>query len=140
MSVYVIRKEAYWIALHPDHCRADPESKIFVSELSHESFIATDREVGAAYYDTMLKICMNNGFSPSIVQTVDEIQTMLSLVSLGMGIAFIHESAKNLRNDIIYKPLHDTDQYAYQISLVWRKRESSPIIKGFLKEVRHLYL
>jgi DNA-binding transcriptional LysR family regulator len=139
LCVYVIKKEPYWVALPPVHRLAVSDSKIFVSNLSQEPFIATNREVGATYYDTMVKVCIDAGFSPSIVQTVNEMQTMLSLVSSGIGIALIHESAKNLRNDIVYKPLHGTNQYAYQMSLVWRKGDTSPIIKGFLEVIRHLF-
>ncbi len=53
--------------------------------------MATNREAGPAYYDNMVKVCMDAGFSPSIVQTANEMVPILSLVSCGMGIALINE-------------------------------------------------
>lgn len=38
-----------------------------------------------------------------------------------MGIELIHESAKNLWDDIVYKPLRGINHYAYQLSFAWRK-------------------
>lgn len=65
-------------------------------------------------------------------------QTILALVSSGLGIALINESAKYMRNDIVYKPLFGTNQQAYQMSFAWKKGNNLPIVNNFLKVIKQL--
>lgn len=133
-----IKEDPFLVALPIDHPLSSMK-EIFITDLAKENFVATNREAGPAYYDNMVKVCMDAGFSPSIVQTANEMVPILSLVSCGMGIALINESAKHLRNDILYKPLRGTNQCAYQISLAWKKDNSSSVMKNFLEVVLDLY-
>ncbi|HET7616484.1 MAG TPA: LysR family transcriptional regulator [Bacillales bacterium] len=132
LSVRVIKKEPFLVALPESH-RLAAKTSLHVAELAREPFIATVRDKGQQYYDAMVKVCMDAGFSPSIVQEANEIQTVLSLVSSEIGIALIHESARYLRNDIMYKPLSGIKQHAYEMSFVWKKGEASPVVKEFLE-------
>jgi len=84
-------------------------------------------------------MCMDAGFSPQVCQTANEMQTILSLVSCGIGIAPIHESAKYLRSDLIYKELLGTNYHAYQPSFVWKKDNILPATKCFLEIALNLY-
>jgi len=138
LSFHLIAKEPYWVALPPGHRLAD-KSDVFVSDLVREQFVFTNREAGPLYYDKIVKVCLDAGFSPEIIQSANEMLTVLSLVSCGMGIALIHESAKNLRSDLIYKRLLGTDQSAYQLSFVWEKANIPPTLQGFLKIIEKYY-
>lgn len=130
LDFYVLRTEPYWVALPNKHPLCYKES-IDIKELSSEKFITTNREVGKVYYDKMIQICLEAGFSPEIVQQANEMQTILSFVSGNMGIALIHESAQKLRNDIVYKPLTGVSNYAYKPCIAWKKDPSS-IIQNYL--------
>ncbi|MDF2652563.1 MAG: LysR family transcriptional regulator [Paenibacillus sp.] len=138
LSVYVLRKEAYLVAL-PAHHHLITKTKIHVQDLAEEPFVTTVREVGPSYYDSRIKVCMDAGFSPIIVQTARDMQTVLALVSSGLGIALINDSAKHIRDDVVYKPLFGTHQHAYQMSFTWKKENHAPIIEGFLKVMQQLY-
>jgi DNA-binding transcriptional LysR family regulator len=137
LHIHTIRKDHYWVALqkgHPLSC----QKKIHITDLSNEKFITINREVGTIYYDTMVQICMSAGFSPCIVQTANELPTILSLVSCGMGIALIHESAKNYRADLVFKPLAGVDTIAYQLAFAWRKDNPSSAITFFVREFENI--
>ncbi|WP_167815136.1 LysR substrate-binding domain-containing protein [Sporolactobacillus shoreae] len=131
------RFESYLVGL-PIHHNLVSKTRIFVSDLGNEPFVAPLREVGSFYYDSMVKVCMDAGFSPKNIQTAKDMQTVLALVSSGLGIALINESAKYIRNDIVYKPLFGTLQQAYQMSFAWKKGNNSPIVNNFLKVVKQL--
>ncbi len=138
LSCYSLREESYWVALPAGHSLTAVDM-IRIEDLKKEEFITTSRETGQFYYDSMVKVCMDGGFSPMIVQTANEIYTVLSLVSCGIGIALIHESAKNLRNDVIYKPLYGTKQWAYQFSFAWKEENAAPAVKCLLEVIKEMY-
>lgn len=138
LNIHIIRKESYWVAMPKEH-HLSKKQNIFINDLKTENMVTTNREVGAFYYDSMIKMCMDAGFSPQICQTANEMQTILSLVSCGIGIALIHESAKHLRSDLIYKELLGTNHHAYQPSFVWKKDNISPAVKCFLDIALNLY-
>ncbi|MCO7124761.1 LysR substrate-binding domain-containing protein [Sporolactobacillus shoreicorticis] len=135
---YLLRKESYVVALPVHHSLAS-KTEIFANDLRNEAFVTTLRETGTFYYDSMIKVCMDAGFSPRIIQEARDMQTVLALVSSGLGIALIHESARHIRNDVVYKPLIGTCQKAYQMSFAWRKEADSPVVINFLKVIKHLY-
>ncbi|WP_051384777.1 LysR family substrate-binding domain-containing protein [Sporolactobacillus laevolacticus] len=139
LSVYTLRKECYLVALPGDHPLVS-KVKIHIKDLAQESFVTTLRAVGAPYYDSMIKVCMDENFSPSIIQTATDMQTVLALVSSGMGIALINESARHIRDDVVYKPLFGANQIAYQMSFAWRTGNESHVIKNFLNVIQRLYL
>jgi hypothetical protein len=55
-----------------------------------------------------------------------------------MGIALIHESAKNYRADLVFKPLAGVDTIAYRLAFAWRKDNPSSAIKFFVKEFENM--
>lgn len=63
-------------------------------------------------------------------------QTIVSLVSAGMGVALVPQSLRNLRRTgVVYRPLAD---YApvVETGLVWRTGDVSPVLAGFIDVVR----
>lgn len=120
LDFHTIQSEPYVAAFSQEHpfCK---KKCIKLSDLKYENFITTTRKVGPEYYDRVTQLCLKAGFSPKICQEADEMQTILSIVSCGMGIALIHKTAQNLRSDLVYKSLTGTHESAYELSLVWRK-------------------
>jgi len=51
----------------------------------------------------------------------------------------ITSSAKNLRNDIIYKPLYGTKQWAYQFSFAWKEENAAPAVKCLMEVLKEMY-
>ena len=59
-------------------------------------------------------------------------QTIISLVSVGMGIALVPGSLQNLgRAGVRYLPL-DGEAPMIETGLVWRRDDPSPTLKGFV--------
>lgn len=63
-------------------------------------------------------------------------QTIVSLVSAGMGVALVPQSLRNLRRTgVVYRPLAG-DAPVVETGLVWRTGDVSPVLAGFIDVVR----
>ena len=76
------------------------------------------------------------GLAPRIGQEAIQMQTIVSLVSAGMGVALVPQSLRNLRRTgVVYRPLSESVP-AIETGLVWRTAEVSPVLAGFIDIVR----
>ena len=63
-------------------------------------------------------------------------QTIVSLVSAGMGVALVPQSLRNLRRTgVVYRPLVGAVPVV-ETGLAWRTAEVSPVLAGFIDIVR----
>jgi DNA-binding transcriptional LysR family regulator len=74
--------------------------------LSKASFIVPPRDIAPGLYDLTISRCRAAGFAPRIVQNARQMQTVIGLVSCGMGIALVPASVRNLkRTGVSYQRL-----------------------------------
>ena len=74
--------------------------------LSKASFIVPPRDIAPGLYDLTISLCQASGFAPSITQHARQMQTVIGLVSSGMGFALVPASVRNLkRTGVVYRPL-----------------------------------
>ncbi|MFC7395503.1 LysR family transcriptional regulator [Scopulibacillus cellulosilyticus] len=136
----VIREEPFIAALPKTHRLAKLKQPIDVSELANEPFIMTPRSVGPSYYDAIISLCFQAGFSPKTSQEVQELQTILALVASGMGAALLPSSFQFLKNDdVVYLPLKKS-KATCKIAAAWHKDNKSPIVHSFLNLIRELMI
>jgi DNA-binding transcriptional LysR family regulator len=95
------------------------------------------RAISPGLYDAILAVFRAAGITPAIEQEAIQMQTIVSLVSAGMGIALVPESVGNLRRPgVEYRPLaHATPRV--ETGLAWRRDNTSPVLKGFLDLMRN---
>ena len=75
--------------------------------LSKESFIIPPRDIAPGLYDLTIGHCRSFGFVPRVTQQARQMQTVIGLVSCGMGFALVPASVRNLkRTGVQYRPLH----------------------------------
>jgi DNA-binding transcriptional LysR family regulator len=65
--------------------------------LSKESFIVPPRDIAPGLYDLTISHCRAAGFAPRITQHARQMQTVIGLVSCGMGFALVPASVRHLR-------------------------------------------
>lgn len=74
--------------------------------LARESFIVPPRDIAPGLYDLTISRCRAAGFVPRITQQARQMQTVIGLVSCGMGVALVPDSVHNLqRVGVQYRPL-----------------------------------
>ena len=90
------------------------------------------RAVAPSLHDAILACFRAAGVLPTIGQEAIQMQTIVSLVSGGMGLALVPQSVSNLmRPGVEYRALRDAAPLA-ETGLAWRRDNDSPVLKGFL--------
>src|SRR5690606_7436072 len=107
-----------------------------LAALADESFVLFPRKVGSPLYDLVVGYCQRTGFTPRIEQEAIQMQTIVSLVAAGMGVALVPASLKHLkRTGVIYRPLQERSPLM-EIGLVWRANDDSPAVAAFIAAAR----
>lgn len=128
----VIHQQPFVVALPIAHPLASGNSPCNVSELAKELFIMTPRKTGHSYYDLFISICYQAGFSPQVTMEAGELQTVISLVAAGVGVALVPFSVKRLHIEgVVYREIEETG-LTVETSIAWREDETSPVVHSFL--------
>lgn len=90
------------------------------------------RRISPAFYDTILSCFRDAGVTPHISQEAIQMQTIIGLVSAGMGMALVPQSVSNLqRVGVDYHALSDKVTLI-ETGLVWRRDNPSTVLRSFL--------
>jgi DNA-binding transcriptional LysR family regulator len=137
LSLEVILREPLVVILPETHSLAS-QPELTLLELAHESFILVSRQLEPGYYDQCISLFQQAGFSPKVIQKASQKQTILGLVSAGMGVSLAPASIRNIhRAGVVYNTLNiPISEVA--LAAVWRQDEASPILQTFLKVIREI--
>jgi DNA-binding transcriptional LysR family regulator len=91
------------------------------------------RRSAPAFYDLVTGYFTAHGGEARIVQEAIQMQTIISLVSAGMGIALVPASLRSLaRTGVRYVSLRG-ETPSLESGIVWRCSDSTPTLERFLK-------
>ena len=94
------------------------------------------RKSAPALYDAILSCFHDAGIVPVIGQEAIQMQTIVSLVSAGMGLALVPQSVSNLmRPGVEYRALGGRSPLV-ELGICWRRDNASPVLRGFLDLLR----
>lgn len=95
------------------------------------------RHISPSLHDAILSCFAAAGITPVIGQEAIQMQTIVSLVSAGMGLALVPQSVSNLmRPGVEYRALADRTPLV-ETGLAWRRDNASPVLRGFLDLLRN---
>jgi DNA-binding transcriptional LysR family regulator len=101
--------------------------------LNELPLIIFPRRIAPAFHDAILGCFRDAGLTPHIGQEAIQMQTIVGLVSAGMGIALVPQSVSNLkRPGVEYRSLSDQTPLVETV-LAWRRDNPSPVLQAFLK-------
>ncbi len=133
-----VHSERMNLAVYLEHRFAGKEA-ITLAEIGREPLVLYPRKVRPSFIDYVQKLFLEEGITPNIAHEVDDVTTALALVSSGMGLSLVTQSACNLRlPNVGFIPLnhHDTDEF--DLDIIYRSDDTSPLLKAFLDTVREL--
>jgi DNA-binding transcriptional LysR family regulator len=108
-----------------------------LQDLPRLPLIIFPREISPALHDAILSCFRAAGITPVIGQLAIQMQTIVSLVSAGMGLALVPQSVSNLmRPGVEYRALADPTPLV-ETGIAWRRDNPSPVLKGFLELLRN---
>ena len=109
------------------------KGKVALAALPRLPLIVFPRAISPALYDAILSVFRDAGITPEIGQQAIQMQTIVSLVSAGMGMALVPQSVSNLmRPGVEYRALADAGPLV-ETGLAWRRDNTSPVLRGFLE-------
>ncbi|WP_420998449.1 LysR family transcriptional regulator [Cupriavidus sp. 30B13] len=112
------------------------QAGIALRDAAHEPLIIFPRRSAPAFYDIITGCYAREGLTPAIAQEAIQMQTIVSLVSAGMGVALVPASLCNLRRTgVSYLPLRDAGP-DIETGLVWREAGAgsvSPVLRSFIE-------
>lgn len=117
----------------------DPLAKtrdVALGDLATRPFVLYPRHPRPNFADTILGICRGAGFSPDIAQETMEIQTALSLVSVGAGVSLVPACAEESQlHGVAYRPIRGPAPTT-SLSLAYRRDNRSAVVSEFCAAVR----
>jgi DNA-binding transcriptional LysR family regulator len=126
-----ILREALVLAAPSDHAVA-ADDMVDLRSLAKDSFIVPPRDIAPGLYDLTISRCRAAGFAPRIVQNARQMQTVIGLVSCGMGIALVPSSVRNLkRTGVRYLQLRGRPS-RIELGILRRRESASPLGAHFI--------
>jgi DNA-binding transcriptional LysR family regulator len=112
------------------------ETPVSLHQLADAPLVVFPRRLAPGFYDMIMGCYGAAGLMPRIGQEAIQMQTIVSLVSAGMGVALVPQSLRHLRRTgVVYRPLLESGPVV-ETGLVWRAAEVSPVLAGFIDIVR----
>nr|WP_106782980.1 LysR family transcriptional regulator [Lysinibacillus timonensis] len=135
LTLKTLRSEPFIIAIPSNHPLARLKEPVSLFNFKNEPFIFTDRDVGHGYYDAIISLFYEVGFSPIKSQQANELQTIVSLVASGVGNAVLPASIMNyINNKVTYLTLMENNTSCTS-SMAWRNDNNSATLKSFIEHV-----
>ncbi|WP_256079283.1 LysR family transcriptional regulator [Massilia sp. YIM B04103] len=131
-----VLSEPLILAAPADLAGLPPEGAVDLAALPPLPLIVFPRAISPGLHDAILAVFRTAGITPAIGQEAIQMQTIVSLVSAGMGIALVPQSVSNLRRPgVEYRPLRQSTPLV-ETGLAWRRDNASPVLRGFLELLR----
>ncbi len=112
------------------------DAPLSLAQAGDAPLVVFPRRLAPGFYDIIMDCYGAAGLTPRIGQEAIQMQTIVSLVSAGMGVALVPQSLRNLRRTgVVYRPLREAVP-AVVTGLVWRTAEVTPVLAGFIDIVR----
>ncbi|MBW8747611.1 MAG: LysR family transcriptional regulator [Acidobacteria bacterium] len=107
--------------------------RIRIADLAGERIVTFQRASSPEVFDTIIRVCNDNGFSPRLHNELNNMHSVLSTVEAEEGVAIVSASAHNLRADNVSFFRLQPDEVRVDIVAMWRKQEPSVALKLFLE-------
>lgn len=140
VGIALLHEESMLVALPTGHKLAQGDdgrgAALSLKALAGETFVIfgdPDRDA-LQRNSAFIAACHAAGFSPRIGQAVPYISSRLNLIAAGLGIAVVAASLQHVKIDgLAFRRLKGAAQLKAPLSLAFRRGDSSPAVRQFLK-------
>ncbi len=121
------------MALPASHPAAGPAT-LKLADVAAEPLVIFPRPIAPSLFDAVLAAYRAQGATPHIAQEAIQMQTIVNLVSAGMGVAWVPASVMQLqRPGVVYRAVADAGLRC-ETSLIWRA-PPPPVVARFVEHV-----
>ena len=130
-----VHREPLLAALPADH-RLAAKDRLELRELRNEPFVFIPPRWGTGYHARVSNACQEAGFTPNVIEEVEQLHTMVSLVSAGLGVSIVAASVSRFQPpNVVFRSLDDPQLYI-EFGLAWREDDPSPAVAAFRDTAR----
>jgi DNA-binding transcriptional LysR family regulator len=134
----VVQRERFVVALSARHPLARGRGRLALRSLTGEPFVMIPRQIAPRLYDIVAQLAAQAGVSLNVAQEAIQMQTVVSLVSSGLGAAVVPASVANLgRRGVVYRELADRHP-RLDVWLAWRRGSLGRAGAEFVSHARRL--
>lgn len=128
-----VLREALVLAAPAAHPALRGGGPVDLRALSKESFIVPPRDIAPGLHDLTIGRCRAAGFVPRVTQQARQMQTVIGLVSCGMGLALVPASVRRLkRSGVQYRPLRGRPAWI-EMGVLRRRGAGTPLLENFVQ-------
>lgn len=134
IQIAPVHKDTFSVVLPKNHRLKTRDFKN-MGQLREEDFILFAQEYSPLYYDTVMSICEDVGFSPKVSHKSVHAQTIFKLVENGLGIAIVPTSLQHgFQMDVKFIELKKIPQKAI-LSVIWKLDNRNPALQNCMELV-----
>ena len=105
---------------------------IAIRSLAQAPFVLFPRKAAPGFHDQIVGFCQRAGFSPRVEQEATQMQTIVSLVAGGMGVALVPSTMSQLqRTGVVYRQLADKAP-EFEMGLAWKRGSALATAHAFI--------
>jgi DNA-binding transcriptional LysR family regulator len=130
----LIAREPLVLALAERHPLAD-RSRLSLGEVLEQPLVMFPRRIVPSLYDAIFAMYHAAAQSPQVAQEAIQMQTIVNLVSAGLGVAWVPESVQQFqRPGVVYRTVADKKNRVpvCETSLVWPAALANPCVQRFV--------
>jgi DNA-binding transcriptional LysR family regulator len=105
------------------------------NDFTKAGFILLNRSRGPGLRAQIDRWCSEAGVSLHIVQTADDIQTLLALVAANVGVSIVPQQAARLMSHSVKLLMLEGAEADWSVGLAWRPDRHNPPLRNFLRQV-----
>ena len=125
--------EAPMVLGAPSGHRLAKAARIRWQDFDGESLITLHPNLQHGYYDKFLTLCAEAGARPTVGQYANDVQTVLWLVSAGLGLSPVTQPLAEIsRPGLVFRDLPPGVPMV-QTMIVWKANNTSPLVQRFLE-------
>jgi DNA-binding transcriptional LysR family regulator len=113
---------------HPLHASA----AIDLAELKNDRLILFSSLVSPTYHQRIYEMCLAHGFAPEVRHEVRHWLSVISLVSLGQGVALVPQALTRVGMPrLVFRPLKGSHPSSEMLAM-WRRTPANPLVQALL--------
>ncbi len=134
-----LTSEPLVLALPEAHPLAS-RTRLSLRAIADEPLVLFPRRILPEVFDAVLQLYRSAGHEPVVAQEAIQMQTIVNLVSAGLGLAWVLNSVRQFqRPGVLYRPFAASAGQGAPVcetSLVWREGEANPALQRFIEAGR----
>jgi DNA-binding transcriptional LysR family regulator len=134
LTIKPILREPLLLAMPRGHSLGRRHT-VAIQSLREEPFILLPRDAAPGLHDQIIGMCIRAGFRPNVVQEASQVQTIISLVSAGLGVSIVPASIRSLHGEqVLYRRLSGAASMT-ATAVAYEKANRSMVLRTFLSVV-----